>query len=201
MYKTILKPSIDFGLATLLIIITLPIIFAISLILYLSSGTSPIFIQTRGGKDGVIFKLFKFKTMSNKTDDAGTLLSDDIRLTNFGRFLRKTSLDELPQLFNILKGDMSLIGPRPFMSEYLKIYDNLQMRRHEVKPGITGWAQVNGRNNITWSQKFDLDIWYVDNLGLILDLKIILLTTIKVCTSRDVSKYGLSTTEKFNGNN
>lgn len=159
------------------------------------------FPQQRPGKDEKIFKIVKFKTMTDERDVEGNLLPDEKRLTKIGKFIRKTSLDELPQLINVLKGDMSLIGPRPLLPQYLPLYSKEQARRHNVRPGITGWAQVNGRNDISWGKKFELDVWYVDHLSFGLDMKIIFLTIWKVLKRDGVSKEGMATTEPFNGHN
>lgn len=160
----------------------------------------PFFFQSRPGKNGRLFNIVKFKTMNDRRSNKGELLSDEERLTAIGRFVRKTSLDEIPQLINVIKGEMSLVGPRPLLVEYLSLYSKEQNRRHEVRPGITGWAQVNGRNAISWKQKFEMDVWYVDNLNFCLDLKIILLTIKKVIIKEGVSSNTSVTMEKFNGN-
>ena len=159
-----------------------------------------LFRQTRPGLDAKPFVLYKFRTMTNKTDEKGNLLPDEERLTRFGRFLRSTSLDELPELLNVLKGDMSLVGPRPLLMEYLPLYSREQARRHEVKPGITGWAQVNGRNALTWQQKFEMDVWYVDHVSFVLDMKILLRTLFKVLKREAINQPGKATMEKFSGN-
>jgi len=173
----------------------------IALILRIIQGKNGVFFtQLRPGKDEEVFRLLKFKTMNDKCDAQGNLLPDEKRLTAIGRFIRKTSLDELPQLFNVLCGHMSLVGPRPLLVEYLPIYNAIQCRRHEVKPGITGWAQVNGRNAISWQQKFELDVWYVDHCSLLLDLHILLLTLKKVVVREGISYSGHATTERFKGN-
>jgi lipopolysaccharide/colanic/teichoic acid biosynthesis glycosyltransferase len=167
----------------------------------MANRDNPFFVQQRPGKDGKIFKIIKFKTMNDRRDSSGKLLPDAERLTSIGKIVRKTSLDEVPQLINVLKGDMSLVGPRPLLPEYLKLYTLHQKKRHFVKPGITGWAQVNGRNAISWNKKFDLDVWYVENLSFILDLKIIWMTFLKVIKSEGVNTVNMATTEPFNGNN
>ena len=164
-------------------------------------GSPVIFTQARPGKNGKIFKIYKFRSMSDARDESGNLLSDEIRLGEFGKRLRALSIDELPQLFNVLKGDMSFIGPRPLLVEYLPLYSKEQNRRHNVRPGITGLAQVNGRNAISWKEKFEFDTYYADNLSLILDIKIALLTIKKVIKKDGVNKEGMATTEKFSGNN
>lgn len=201
MYGSIIKPIADFIAALITLLILSPVFIIICFILAINNGGSPFFFQSRGGKNQKIFYVIKFKTMNDKRDEKGELLPDDVRLTKVGNFIRKTSLDELPQLINVLKGEMSLVGPRPFMSEYLKIYNDFQRRRHEVRPGITGWAQVNGRNNISWQRKFELDVWYVDNRNILLDIKIIFLTLQKIIIPKDVNKEGETTTVKFNGKN
>lgn len=163
---------------------------------------SPIFFtQSRPGKDGKIFKMIKFRTMTDERDEHGKLLADEKRLTQFGKFLRATSIDELPEMLNVLKGDMSLVGPRPLLVEYLDLYSQEQARRHDVKPGVTGWAQVNGRNAISWQDKFKLDCWYVDNRSMLLDIKILLLTVKKVFFRENINQQGHVTIDKFSGNN
>ena len=178
----------------------LPVMVLIVLLVRLKIGSPVLFKQSRPGLNGKIFNMVKFRTMTNERDKDGNLLSDEIRLTKFGQFLRSTSLDELPGLWSVLKGDMSLVGPRPLLVEYLPLYSEKQSRRHEVKPGITGWAQVNGRNAISWDEKFDLDVWYVDNQSFWLDIKILWLTLVKVAGRDGVNKIGHATTEKFKGN-
>lgn len=168
--------------------------------LYLVNQGKPFFFQARPGKNGKVFKIIKFKTMNDLKDQNGNLLSDELRLTKIGTFVRKTSLDEMPQLINVLKGDMSLIGPRPLLTQYLHLYNDFQNRRHEVKPGITGWAQVNGRNAISWDKKFELDVWYVDNISFVVDIKILFLTIIKVLKSDGINPDNQSLTEPFIGN-
>jgi lipopolysaccharide/colanic/teichoic acid biosynthesis glycosyltransferase len=199
MYISFFKPLIDFLLSSLLILFMSPLILIIYITVFLIIGRPVIFTQLRPGKNEKIFKLFKFRTMSDKRDSFGELLSDSERLTKLGLFLRKTSLDELPQLFNVLKGDLSLIGPRPLLIEYLSHYNKVQKKRHNVKPGITGWAQVNGRNVISWEEKFDLDAFYVDNLSFLLDLKILVKTIIKVFQGSDIYSGNGHTMEKFEG--
>ena len=188
-----------------LVLLSLPLILPIYLLLVLlvlAKFNSPIlFKQSRPGLRGKIFNIYKFRTMTNERDKDGILLSDELRLTKFGKLLRSTSLDELPSLWNVLKGDMSLVGPRPLLVEYLPLYSSKQARRHEVKPGITGWAQVNGRNAISWDEKFDLDVWYVDNQSVWLDIKILFLTIKKVITRSGINQDGQATMEKFKGNN
>ena len=165
-----------------------------------TNNGKPFFFQARPGLYGKIFKVIKFKTMNDRKDKSGNLLPDDKRLTGIGAFIRKTSLDEIPQLLNVIKGDMSLIGPRPLLTEYLPLYDKVQIRRHEVKPGITGWAQVNGRNAISWEKKFEYDVWYVDHLSFLLDVKILFLTLQKVFKSEGISSATAATMERFTGN-
>jgi len=188
-----------------LVLLSLPLILPIYLLLMLLVLTKfnfPIlFKQSRPGLNGKIFNIYKFRSMTSERDKEGTLLTDELRLTKFGKFLRSTSLDELPSLWNVLKGDMSLVGPRPLLVEYLPMYSTKQARRHEVKPGITGWAQVNGRNAINWNEKFDLDIWYVDNQSIWLDIKILCMTIKKVITRSGINQDKQATMEKFKGNN
>ena len=188
-----------------LILLSFPLILPIYLLLILLVSTQlnfPIlFKQSRPGLNGKIFNIYKFRTMTRERDKKGILLSDELRLTKFGKLLRSTSLDELPSLWNVLKGEMSLVGPRPLLVEYLSLYSSKQARRHEVKPGITGWAQVNGRNAISWDEKFDLDVWYVDNQSTLLDIKILYMTIIKVITRSGISQDRQATMEKFKGNN
>lgn len=200
MYNLIFKPLIDFLIAITTLLILSPFIILITVILASANKGNPFFVQPRPGKDERLFKIIKFRTMSNKRDAHGELLPDAQRLTRVGKFVRKTSVDEIPQLLNVLKGDMSLIGPRPLLPEYLSLYNSRQRKRHLVKPGITGWAQVNGRNAISWSQKFELDVWYVENLSFSLDMKIINKTFKKVLISEGINTEGQVTTEKFKGN-
>ncbi|WP_213522294.1 sugar transferase [Nonlabens sp.] len=199
MYKSFFKPFIDFLASFLGLLILSPIFLIVTLGLYLANNGKPFFFQLRPGKDGKIFKIVKFKTMNDKKDAQGHLLPDSLRLTAVGKFVRKTSLDEIPQLLNVIKGDMSLIGPRPLLPEYLPLYNKEQKRRHEVKPGITGWAQVNGRNAISWEEKFNYDVWYVENQSFLLDLKIILRTIKKVFISEGINTAGQATTKPFKG--
>ena len=181
MYKCFFKRFLDFWISLIALICISPILLVVTIWLYFANkGAGAFFYQERPGKDGKIFKIIKFKSMTDERDEEGTLLPGEQRITKVGRFVRKTSLDELPQLFNVLKGDMSLIGPRPLMPRYLQLYSKEQMRRHEVRPGISGWAQCHGRNNITWTEKFKLDVWYVDHVSLWIDLKIIYLTVMSV---------------------
>lgn len=200
MYKHFLKRILDFSFSLLGFIILSPIFIFITIFLFIANNGSPFFFQSRPGKNEQIFKVIKFKTMNDKKDKNGNLLPDSERLTSVGSFIRKTSLDEIPQLLNVIKGDMSLVGPRPLLVEYLPLYNEMQARRHEVRPGITGWAQVNGRNAISWKQKFEFDVWYVDNISLILDVKIILLTILKVFRSEGINSNTSVTMEKFEGN-
>jgi undecaprenyl phosphate N,N'-diacetylbacillosamine 1-phosphate transferase len=200
MYKTIIKPIFDRILAVLLIPLFLPFIAIVSILLFFINKRKVFFIQERPGENGRIFKIYKFKTMTDERDENGNLLPDEKRLTKPGIFIRKLSMDELLQIFNILKGDLSFVGPRPLLIEYLLLYNNFQKRRHEVKPGITGWAQVNGRNAISWQKKFEYDVWYVDNISFWLDLKILFLTIKKVFKSEGISSSTSLTMEKFTGN-
>lgn len=201
MYKYFFKPFIDYLFAFIALLVFSPIIILLFIRLYFANNGKPMFIQERVGKNGTIFKVIKFKTMTDAKDSVGELLPDKDRLTRIGKFVRSTSLDELPQLMNVLIGNMSLIGPRPLLIEYLPLYSPTQSRRHELKPGITGWAQVNGRNAISWQKKFELDVWYVDNISLWLDIKIIYLTILKVVQRKDISSDTSATIEKFTGNN
>lgn len=201
MYIRLIKPSLDLLSALIALVLFSPFFILVLILLLFNNNGKPFFFQERPGKKGEIFKVIKFKTMTDKKDSNGNLLPDAKRLTPVGKFVRKTSLDELPQLLNVLKGDMSLVGPRPLLPEYLPLYNETQKKRHDVKPGITGWAQVNGRNAITWKKKFELDVWYVENISIILDLKIILKTIGKVIKSEDINTENQATTFKFNGNN
>jgi undecaprenyl phosphate N,N'-diacetylbacillosamine 1-phosphate transferase len=200
MYKKNLKSTIDFLIAIIGLVIFAPIFIIITILLYIINNKSPFFIQVRPGKNEVLFKIIKFKTMNDKKDENGNLLSDAKRLTKLGSIIRKTSLDELPQLLNVFKGDMSLIGPRPLLPEYLPLYNEHQKRRHEVKPGITGWAQINGRNAISWKQKFEYDVWYVDNYSFKLDVKILIKTIIKTIKKEGINSANSVTINPFNGN-
>jgi lipopolysaccharide/colanic/teichoic acid biosynthesis glycosyltransferase len=199
-YKIVIKPLLDFAICIVGMIVLFPLFAAITMALVILNQGQPFFVQTRPGKNGKLFSLLKFKTMNNRHDALGNLFPDEDRLTPVGRFIRKTSLDEIPQLINVLKGDMSLIGPRPLLVEYLPLYNDRQARRMEVKPGITGWAQVNGRNAISWEKKFEYDVWYVDNISFLLDLKILFLTLKKVLVSEGISSETNATMEKFTGN-
>ena len=204
MYKHFFKRVLDFSISLIALIIISPILLVVTVWLHFANkGAGAFFFQERPGKDGKIFKVIKFKTMTDERDADGNLLPDAQRLTKVGRFVRSTSLDELPQLINVLKGDMALIGPRPLLVKYLPLYSEEQMRRHEVRPGISGWAQCHGRNNISWTEKFNLDVWYVDHCTLWTDLRVIWITVMKVITRADInSETGKSATiEPFNGHN
>ena len=200
MYKAI-KHSLDRILAILFLIGTSPLLAIIAFLLWIQNTGSPFFSQTRPGKHGKLFTIYKLKTMRDTRDDSGDLLPDNLRMTPLGKIIRKLSLDELPQLWNILKGDMSFVGPRPLLPEYLPLFSKEQEKRHEVKPGITGWAQVNGRNAISWKQKFEYDLWYIQHQSFILDIKILGMTLTKVFMTKDVNATGQITMEPFNGNN
>lgn len=199
MYQHIIKPILDFSISLFGLIILSPVFLLITIILFISHRGNPFFIQSRPSKNAKIFKVIKFKTMNDRRFSEGNLLPDAQRLTPIGNFIRKTSLDEIPQLINVLKGDMSLIGPRPLLIQYLPLYNKTQKRRHEVKPGITGWAQVNGRNAISWEKKFEYDVWYVNHLSFILDFKILLMTIIKVFKREGINQAGQATAEAFIG--
>lgn len=201
MYKNFIKRVFDFIAALGGLILLSPFFLFVMIGLFFANQGKPFFFQARPGKGGHIFKIVKFKTMNDKKDSNGNLLSDAERLTSIGAFVRKTSLDEIPQLINVLKGDMSLIGPRPLLPQYLALYNDEQKRRHEVKPGITGWAQINGRNAISWKRKFELDVYYVDHISFALDVKIFFLTIKKVFVREGISQEGQATAEAFNGNN
>lgn len=194
-----MKRIIDISISSVGLLITSPVIIGTALLVKYRLGSPVIFKQKRPGQNGNPFYLYKFRTMSEATDNKGNLLTDEQRLTKLGRLLRKFSLDELPQLINVLKGDISLVGPRPLLMEYLDYYTPRQARRHEVRPGITGWAQVNGRNAISWEEKFEYDVWYVENQSFWLDLKILCLTLIKVFKSEGISQQGQATIQKFRG--
>lgn len=201
MYKCFFKRILDFLVALFGLILLSPIFIVVTIGLFIANQGKPFFFQRRPGKNERIFSIIKFKTMNDKKGADGNLLTDAERLTPIGAFVRKTSLDEIPQLINVLKGDMSLIGPRPLLPQYLELYDEVQKRRHEVRPGITGWAQVNGRNAISWKRKFELDVYYVENISLVLDIKIFFLTIKKVFVREGISADGQATTEAFNGTN
>jgi undecaprenyl phosphate N,N'-diacetylbacillosamine 1-phosphate transferase len=200
LYKIFCKSIADVLLAAITLLLVFPFLLILATLLYASQKTNPFFIQERVGLNNRIFKLVKFRTMSNEKDHHGKLLSDAQRLTKIGKVVRSTSLDEIPQLWNVLKGDMSLIGPRPLLVKYLPLYNERQARRHEVKPGISGWAQVNGRNAISWQQRFELDLYYVENLSFRLDFKILLLTIKNVLKRKGISAQGNATMEAFKGN-
>ena len=202
MYKHFFKRVIDFTIVLVALLIIWPVLLVITVWLHFANkGAGAFFTQERPGKDGKIFKVIKFKSMTDERDANGNLLPDAQRLTKVGSFVRKTSIDELPQLINVLKGDMALIGPRPLLVQYLPLYSKEQSRRHEVRPGMTGWAQCNGRNAISWTKKFELDVWYVDNCTLWTDIKVIFITIMKVLKRADISQEGQATMEVFNGNN
>ena len=201
MYKHVVKPFGDFCFAAVVLLLLSPILVFIALFLTIANQGSPFFIQKRPGRNQQIFKIIKFKTMNDARDASGKLLPDAKRLTLVGKFVRKFSLDEIPQFLNVLKGDMSLIGPRPLLPDYLHLYSDFQNKRHEVKPGITGWAQVNGRNAISWDQKFEYDVWYVTNISFSLDLTIFFRTLGKVLKSEGINAANAATIEPFNGNN
>jgi len=194
------KRVFDIVLALILIILSLPLYVLTSILVYLNMGRPIFFIQKRPGYKEKIFSLYKFRTMTNEKDSDGVLLCDEKRVVGIGKFIRSTSLDELPQLFNVLKGEMSFVGPRPLLIEYLPLYSLEQKKRHDVLPGITGWAQVNGRNAISWEQKFDYDLWYINNQSFILDMKILWMTILKVIKRRDISSGENISIEKFKGN-
>lgn len=202
MYKHFFKRFFDFWIALIALIFLSPILIAVTIWLHFANkGAGAFFFQERPGKDGKIFKVIKYKTMTDERDAEGNLLPDAQRLTNVGKFVRSTSIDELPQLINVLKGDMALIGPRPLRVHYLPLYSKEQARRHEVRPGISGWAQCHGRNTISWNEKFKLDVWYVDHVSLWTDLKVIAVTIMKVLKRADINEDGQATIEAFNGHN
>lgn len=200
MYKSLIKRIIDIIVSSLLLLGFSPVIIIICIVLIIANRGKPFFLQQRPGKNEHLFWLLKFKTMNDKKDENGDLLADHLRITKIGGFVRKNSLDELLQLFNVLIGNMSLVGPRPLLIEYLSLYNEEQLRRHEIKPGITGWAQVNGRNAISWKQRFEYDIWYIENVSFVLDFKILFLTLKKVINKEGISKSVFLTMEKFEGN-
>ena len=202
MYRRFFKRLLDFLFALLVLLIVCPLMLVLCVGLFFANKKVGIFFfQERPGRNGKNFRVIKFKTMTDERDHNGVLLPDEKRLTRIGRVVRSTSLDELPQLINVLKGDMAFVGPRPLLPKYLPLYSKEQFRRHEVRPGITGWAQINGRNNISWTKKFEYDVWYVDHLSLGLDLKILLLTVKKVFVREGISKEGEVTTVPFDGTN
>jgi undecaprenyl phosphate N,N'-diacetylbacillosamine 1-phosphate transferase len=198
-YTVFFKPLFDKIFALILLICSSPLTIPVTIILWFANNGKPFFVQKRPGKNEEIFSLIKFKTMNDKKDENGELLPDSVRLTWIGKFVRKTSLDEIPQMINVLKGNMSLIGPRPLLVQYLPLYNNEQKKRHLVKPGITGWAQVNGRNAIDWDKKFELDVWYVNNISFGLDSKIFLKTIINIVSSSGISQEGEATMSTFKG--
>lgn len=202
MYKHFFKRFIDFWIALIALLCLSPILLVVTIWLHFANkGAGAFFFQERPGKDGKIFRVVKFKTMTDERGADGELLPDEDRLTKVGSFVRSTSIDELPQLWNVLKGDMALIGPRPLLVEYLPLYSKEQMRRHEVRPGITGWAQCHGRNELSWTKKFEYDVWYVDHLSLWTDIKVIWYTIMTVLKREGISHEGMATMEEFNGNN
>lgn len=201
MYLIFFKPIFDFLFGLIAFVLLLPLFFLVTLFLFIANIGQPFFIQIRPGKKGRLFKVIKFKTMNNRRDKSGNLLPDAERLTPIGQFVRKTSIDEIPQLLNVIKGDMSIVGPRPLLVEYLPLYNEGQKKRHAVRPGITGWAQVNGRNTISWQKKFEYDVWYVNNVSFFLDVKILFLTIKKVFVREGISQEGQATMEVFKGNN
>ena len=202
MYRLFLKRFFDFCISLVALVVVSPLLVVVTVGLHFANkGTGVFFLQERPGKDAKIFRIIKFKTMTDERDEDGELLSDELRLTKIGRFVRSTSIDELPQLINVLKGEMSLIGPRLLLVQYLPLYSKEQARRHEVRPGITGWAQVHGRNAISWAEKFKLDVWYVDHISLKTDLKVIWVTIMKVLKRADINEAGHATMEMFDGTN
>ena len=202
MYKNFLKRVFDFCISLMALVMLSPLLLMVAIWLHFANkGAGVFFFQERPGKDAKLFRIVKFKTMTDERDAEGKLLPDAQRLTKVGRFVRSTSIDELPQLINVIKGDMALIGPRPLMPKYLPLYSEEQMRRHEVRPGISGWAQCHGRNSISWTEKFKLDVWYVDHCTLWTDLKVIWITVLKVLKRADISEEGQATIEAFNGHN
>jgi lipopolysaccharide/colanic/teichoic acid biosynthesis glycosyltransferase len=200
MYKWIFKRMFDIVFSIMFLIITLPLTIPVYVLLFILHNGKPFFVQLRPGKNEIIFKLIKFKTMNSKVDKLGILLSDADRLSWIGKILRQTSIDEIPQMINVLFGDMSLIGPRPLLVQYLPLYNEKQKKRHSIRPGITGWAQVNGRNYLDWNTKFELDVWYVNNISFKLDFKIFLLTIKKVIVSDGINQIGQATAQEFKGN-
>lgn len=202
MYKKYIKRLLDFLIVLVALLIIWPVLLCITIWLHFANkGAGAFFTQERPGKDGKIFKVIKFKTMTDERDAEGNLLPDAVRLTKVGKFVRSTSIDELPQLINVLKGDMSIIGPRPLLPQYLPLYSPEQARRHEVRPGITGWAQCHGRNAITWTEKFKLDVWYVDNISFLTDVKVVFITAKKVLFRQDINSATAATMEYFDGTN
>lgn len=200
MYRNIIKPLFDFLIAFITLVILSPLLLIVTALLALANNGNPFFVQKRPGKFGKIFQIIKFRTMTNEKDEKGDLLPDAKRLTPIGNMVRKTSIDEIPQLLNVVKGEMSFIGPRPLLPEYLPLYSARQKKRHLVRPGISGWAQVNGRNAVSWQEKFEMDVWYVENQSFLLDLKILFKTIKKVVMPEGINSEGQATTEKFKGN-
>lgn len=200
MYLNFIKPFLDIIFSAIALVVLLPVIGLVMLMLSVANRGNPFFFQARPGRNGKMFNVIKFKTMTDERDSDGNLLADEFRLKGMGKVVRQTSLDELPQLINVLKGDMSFVGPRPLLPEYIPLYSPTQQRRHTVKPGITGWAQVNGRNALSWQKKFEYDVWYVDHVTFVIDIKIILLTLVKVCRAEGISSEKSVTMEKFKGN-
>lgn len=202
MYKNFFKRVLDFFISLIVLVLLSPLLLIVTIWLHFANkGAGAFFFQDRPGKNCKIFKVIKYKTMTDECDSEGNLLPDEARLTKVGKFVRSTSIDELPQLINVLKGDMALIGPRPLLVQYLPLYSTEQARRHEVRPGISGWAQCHGRNAISWTEKFKMDVWYVDHVSLMTDLKVIWITIMKVLKRSDISEEGHATMEAFNGNN
>lgn len=202
MYKHFYKRFLDFWISLIILVCISPLLIVVTIWLHFANkGAGAFFFQERPGKDAKVFKVIKFKTMTDERDSDGKLLPDELRLTKVGKFVRSTSIDELPQLINVLKGDMALIGPRPLLVKYLPLYSKEQARRHEVRPGISGWAQCHGRNAISWTEKFKLDVWYVDHVSLMTDLKVIWITIMKVLKRADINEAGQATMEAFNGYN
>jgi lipopolysaccharide/colanic/teichoic acid biosynthesis glycosyltransferase len=198
-YTALVKPIADFSVALIVFLVLFPVFIVVVVLLAFANSGKPFFFQRRPGKHGKIFKVIKFKTMNDRCDKNGVLLPDADRLTLLGLFVRKTSLDEVPQLLNVIMGDMSIVGPRPLLVEYLPLYNEVQKHRHDVKPGITGWAQVNGRNAISWKQKFEFDVWYVNNISFLLDFRILLITVRNVLKSEGINSATSATMEKFRG--
>lgn len=199
MYSNVIKPVGDTFVALVAFVVLFPVFLLVVILLSVANSGKPFFTQRRPGKGGKIFRVIKFKTMNDRRDADGELLPDSVRLTPIGKFVRKTSLDEIPQLLNVIKGDMSLVGPRPLLEEYLPLYNETQKRRHDLRPGITGWAQVNGRNAISWKQKFEYDVWYVDHISFLLDLRIVFMTIRNVVKSEGINSATSATMEKFTG--
>lgn len=201
MYSRFLKRILDIAVAAVSLVVLSPLMIAIGLVVHWRLGSPVIFSQTRVGRDETLFTIYKFRTMRDVKDGHGNLIPPEDRVTRLGRLLRKSSLDEIPELYNILRGDMSLIGPRPLLKEYIPLYSPEQRRRHSVRPGLTGWAQVNGRNRISWQEKFSFDLWYIDHISLWMDCRIVFLTIKKVLAGDDISQKGKATVERFNGSN